>query len=92
MRYHQLRLCSIVLVLLAIVATAEESSAQYSYKFHDSLGTYEVRFTPASESSRFTQSHTKPLLDIAVEQGFATSPIGDLEGGDIIYPEWDSEI
>lgn len=35
---------------------------------------------------------TLEVLDIAVEQGFATSPIGDLEGGDIIYPEWDSEI
>ena len=32
---------------------------------------------------------TLEVLDIAVEQGFATSPIGDLEGGDIIYPEWD---
>ncbi|MBR5850242.1 MAG: hypothetical protein IKZ12_04190 [Alistipes sp.] len=35
---------------------------------------------------------TLEVLDIAVEQGFASSPIGDLEGGDIIGGEWDNAI
>lgn len=83
MRYPLLRLCSIVLVLLAIVATAEEVKAQYSYKFRDSLGTYDVRFTPASKSSRYTRSHTKPLLPRTHEIRLSTSYGGTTWSGEI---------
>ena len=61
-----------VLMIFAVGATTE-ALAQYTYKFRDTLGTYEVRFTPASKHSRFTQSRTKPLLPHTHELRLATS-------------------
>lgn len=61
-----------VLMVLAVALPAE-AMAQYTYKFRDTLGTYEVRFTPASKSSRFTYSRTKPLLPHTHEIRLGTS-------------------
>lgn len=74
---------SITILCLMILLTTGELSAQHSYKFRDSLGTYKVVFTPASEQSHFTLSKTKPLLPRTHELRISTSYGGTTWGCDI---------
>lgn len=53
--------CATLVALLLIFITPHTTSAQHTYKFRDSLGTYEVKFTPTSNDIRIAPSPTKPL-------------------------------
>lgn len=57
-RIKQMVLC---LASLLLVAGVWDVSAQHTYKFRDSLGTYKVTFTPHSTETKLGQSPTKPL-------------------------------
>lgn len=50
------------LVAMIFIIGVSDASAQYTYKFCDSLGIYEVKFRPHNPDTRFSISHTKPLL------------------------------
>lgn len=75
-------------LMVLAVALPTEVMAQYTYKFRDTLGTYEVRFTPASKTSRFTHSHTKPLLPHTHELRLGTS-FGGTTCGTLIAHNYD---
>lgn len=50
------------LMAVAVLALSTTTlSAQHTYKFRDSLGTYKVVFTPANPNTVFKASPTKPL-------------------------------
>ena len=50
-----------LVVILILIISCTTLSAQHTYKFRDSLGTYEVKFTPADSNTQFAASPTKPL-------------------------------
>lgn len=50
------------IAVAVVVCTTTELYAQHRYHFRDSLGTYEVKFTPAQRDAQFESSPTKPLL------------------------------
>ena len=50
-----------VLVAMLFVVGAFSAEAQHTYKFRDSLGVYDVKFTPHSPDTKFAKSLAKPL-------------------------------
>ena len=58
---------------LILVLSSTILSAQHTYKFKDSLGTYEVKFTPADPDTKFAPSPTKPLAPKTHELRLSTS-------------------
>lgn len=48
-------------------------TAQHTYKFSDSLGTYTVKFRPHVPDTQFALSPTKPLLPNTHELRLSTS-------------------
>lgn len=50
------------IAVAVVVCTTTELYAQHRYHFRDSLGTYEVKFTPAQRDAQFESLPTKPLL------------------------------
>jgi hypothetical protein len=69
------RVKQIVLCLVAMLLTLGvwEASAQHTYKFRDSLGTYKVIFTPNDTNTKFALSPTKPLAPRTHELRLSTS-------------------
>ena len=61
MRLHRSWLFCVVMLVVAL-ASPMIASAQHHYKFQDSLGYYEVKFTPRNADTEFELSPTKPLL------------------------------
>ena len=61
------------LAALLLMAGAEEATAQHTYKFRDSLGTYKVTFTPHNSETQFATSPTKPLAPRTHELRLSTS-------------------
>lgn len=64
-KFHTMRTklrAALSLMTVAVLAlTTTALSAQHTYKFRDSLGTYKVVFTPANPDIEFKVSPTKPL-------------------------------
>lgn len=58
---HLLNTLSCLAVMVFVIGVVE-ASAQHTYKFRDSLGTYTVKFVPNSTDTRFKISPTKPLV------------------------------
>ena len=58
------RLISVLscLVAMIFIIGVSEVSAQYTYMFRDSLGTYKVKFRPHDPNARIGVSPSKPLL------------------------------
>lgn len=56
------RVMRVALMLLALMIGWSEATAQHTYKFKDSLGTYEVKFTPSDKTTMFENPISKPLL------------------------------
>lgn len=54
---------NVVLALMALLLMVgiEESAAQHTYKFRDSLGTYTVKFTPNEATTTIAASPTRPI-------------------------------
>ncbi len=64
-----------VLCLAALLFTTgvEEASAQHTYKFRDSLGTFKVTFTPHASETQFAISPSKPIAPRTHELRLSTS-------------------
>lgn len=62
-----------LVVVLILILSSTTLSAQHTYKFKDSLGTYEVKFTPADPNTAFAASPTKPLAPKTHELRLSTS-------------------
>lgn len=75
---------SLVAVML-VMLSASSVQAQHTYRFRDSLGSYEVRFTPHDSSTRFTLSRSKPLLQNTHDLRLATSWGGSDRYGTATY-------
>ena len=56
-RKSVVRLLIVALAMLLMI----DAKAQYSYRFQDDLGVYEVIFTPADKSTSFASPIAKPL-------------------------------
>lgn len=52
----------VIVALLIFIIGSTPLFAQHTYKFRDSLGTYEVKFTPRDPDTEFKASPIKPLL------------------------------
>ena len=52
----------VIVALLIFIIGSTPLFAQHTYKFRDSLGTYEVKFTPRDPDTKFKASPIKPLL------------------------------
>lgn len=61
MKQQKSALRAIALLLILIIGSTP-LFAQHTYKFRDSLGTYEVKFTPADPDTEFRPSPIKPLM------------------------------
>lgn len=77
----------LLLVVMLLITGAGEATAQHTYKFQDSLGTYEVKFKPHDPNTKFVLSPTKPLTARTHELRLSTSWGGTDEWGTIAYYE-----
>ena len=61
------------LVMMLFIIGVTDVTAQHTYKFSDSLGTYTVKFRPHVPDTQFALSPTKPLLPNTHELRLSTS-------------------
>ena len=61
------------LVVMLLIIGVSDLSAQHTYKFSDSLGTYTVKFQPNNSDAQFAVSPTKPLIPETHELRLSTS-------------------
>lgn len=74
-------------VILILILSSTTLSAQHTYKFRDSLGTYKVKFTPAEPNTKFVISPTKPLEPKTHELRLSTSWGATDWGGWMLYKQ-----
>ena len=87
-----MRLKTLVVALILIMAMPFMASAQVSFKFRDSLGCYKVEFKPHANSQVAARRLSKPLVAPAVELRLGTAYCANTPARYTTDSWWDPSI